>query len=41
MISNFCKIFYDFFKNFESNLDSLNDPDKYEFALEIIIDPSN
>lgn len=41
MITNICKIFYDFFRNLGSNLDNINDPDKYDFAIQIIIDPNN
>ena len=39
MLNKYYKLFCDFFKNIGLNLDNLNDPEKYELGLQIIIDP--
>lgn len=39
MLNNICKLINDFLKSIGSDLDNLNDPDKYDLALEIIVDP--
>jgi hypothetical protein len=39
MLNNICKLINEFLKEIGSKLDTLNDPDKYDLALEIMSDP--